>query len=280
MITTLKLWLGTIKTTFTNLGALAVYALIYALLVATFFKFIWTREATVWQVFITYSFMVLIPALFFVLQAAIIDRVREQKFRWGAILVDAVKFFIATIPILLIGWLLYYLLNKWQLRYPPPTIVTLPASAGPPKPAPVHWPSLIFATLRFVLFGVALPLATIHLWIAVAGGEVRRLFAGGAASFLKRIGAAIARALSFDSVLIYGLGLIVFFVLPYIILIPTFTIKGNKTEFAVFVLRLVLAFVISFIGWVVTVSALVRNYLEASPVVSPDPVPVPVEMAA
>ena len=276
---TIKLFFSAIKTTFTNLGALAVYALIYALLVATFFKFIWTREATVWQVFITYLFMVLIPALFFILQAAIIDRVRDQKFRWSAILIDALKFFVVTIPILLLGWLLYYLLNKWQVRYPPPTVITFPTPAGPPGPAPVHWQSLIFATLRFVLLGVALPLTTIHLWIAVAGGEVRGLFAGGAKPFLGRMGSALARAFASDSVLIYALGLIVFVVLPYAVLFVPLTVKGNKSEFTIFSLRLVLTFVFSLIGWIVTLSALTRNSSEPLPA-PPAPVPVPMEMVA
>src|SRR5215475_12640379 len=88
----LKLWLSTVKATFSSIGSLAIFALIYLLLLATFFKFIWTREATVWQVTVTYSFMVLIPAEFFIFQAAIIDRVRDGKFRWGAILIDAIKF--------------------------------------------------------------------------------------------------------------------------------------------------------------------------------------------
>ena len=279
-MTTLKLWFSTLKNTLTDLPALAVFALVYALLVAAFFKFIWTREATVWQVFITYVLMVLIPALFFIFQATIIDRVRDQKFRWGAILIDAVKFFVATIPILLLAWLVSYLLNKWQLRYPAPTLPSLPIAAGPPTAQPPHWPSLIFATLRFVLLGVALPLATIHVWIAIAGGEVRALFAGGATSF-KRIGTALARAFASESVLIYALGLVIFFVIPYAILFVPFTPKGNKTDFALFVLRLLLSFIFSFIGWVVTISALTRNSLETSPVVPPERSPaVAVEAAA
>src|ERR1700752_2032578 len=116
-MTTIKLWLNTFKSTFTSIGALGIFALIYALLLATFFKFVWTREATVWQVFITYSFMVLIPLEFYFFQAAIINRVRDHKFRWGAIITDTFKFLIITIPVLLVGWLLYYLLSKWQLRY-------------------------------------------------------------------------------------------------------------------------------------------------------------------
>ena len=277
-MSTIKLFFSTIKTTLTNIPALAVFALLYALLLAAFFKFIWTREATVWQVFVTYALMVLIPALFFIYQAAIIDRVRDQKFRWGAILIDAVKFFVATIPILLIAWLLYYLLNKWQAHYPVPPQSPV---AGPPPPQPLHLPSLIFATLRFVIMGVALPLTAIHLWIAIAGGEVRTLFAGGAASFFKRISVAFARALASESVLIYALGLLFFFVIPYAILFVPFTPKGNKTDFAFFILRLALTFIFSFIGWVVTVSALTKSSLERSPAPAPERSPaVAVEAAA
>ena len=278
-MSTIKIFFSTTKNTLTNLPALAVFALIYALLLAAFFKFIWTREATVWQVFITYVLMVLIPALFFIYQAAIIGRIRDQRFRWVAILIDAVKFFIATIPILLVAWLLSYLLNKWQLRYPAPALPALPIGTTPPTPRPLHSPTLIFATLRFVLMGVALPLTTIHLWIGLAGGEVRTLFAGG--TFFKRIGNALARALAFESVLIYALGLVFFFVIPYAILFVPFTPKGNKTDFAFFILRLVLSFIFSLIGWVITISALTKNSLETSLEPSPDKSPaVAVEPAA
>src|SRR4029079_9790460 len=139
-MSTIKLFFSTIKSTLTSLPALVVFTLIYALLLAAFFRFIWIREATLWQVFITYTLMVLIPALFFIYQAAIIGRARDLKFRWGAILVDAAKFFVATIPILLIAWLLSYLLNKWQLRFPAPALPTLPVGTAPPSPRPLHWP--------------------------------------------------------------------------------------------------------------------------------------------
>jgi len=278
---TIKLFFSTIKTTLTSIGSLAIFALIYFLLLATFFKFIWTREATVWQVTITYSFMVLIPAEFFIFQAAIIDRVPDGKFRWRVILIDAAKFFIITIPVLLIALLINYLLNKWQLRYPPPVAPSLPIASAPPPPQPIHWPSLVFATLRFLLLGIALPLATIHFWIAFAGGEVRAMFAGGAAPFFKRFGAALARAFASESVLIYAVGLLVFFMIPYGILFIPFTVKGNKTDFVVFIFRLVATFVFSLIGWVVTISALTRNSLDTAPDGSPDRSPaVAMEAAA
>jgi len=136
---------------------------------------------------------------------------------------------------------------------------------------------LIFATLRFVLWGVACPLAAIHVWIAVAG---EGLFRDGAKSFFKRVGSALARAFSPDSVLVYGLGLIIFFVLPYLSLVPMFKLNGNKTEFAFFGLRLLLAFVFSLVGWVITLNALARTAPGLPPAVSTPAVAQPTEAAA
>ena len=279
MTTTLKLWFSSIATTFTNIGALIVFAIVYLLLLVASYFFISTREATVGQVFVTYALMIVIPALFFIYQAAIIDRVRDGKFRWRAIGLDAVRFFLATIPLLLIAWLLYYLLNKLAVRYPAPAISLLPQTQGPPKPAPLHWPSLIFASLKFVVLGVALPLAAIHLWVEVASCNLRESLRGGAKFILSRLGRRFACAFGSESMLIYALGLVFFFVLPYTVLFVPFIPKGNKTDFAVFILRLLLTYIFSLIGWVVTVSALAR--------VNPEPAPAaavaiaqPVEAAA
>jgi hypothetical protein len=182
--------------------------------------------------------------------------------------------------VLLVVWLLYYLLNKISARYPAPVVVPPVDKKTPPVTPPLHWPTLFFTTLRFVLLGIAFPLAAIHLWIAVAGGELRGLFRDGAKSFFKRIASALARAFSSDSVLIYGLGLIVFFVLPYIALVPTFTLGGNKTEFAFFGLRLLLAFLFSLVGWVSTLTALTRTVPVAPVEVEASSVALPTESAA
>ena len=284
MTTILKLWFSTIATTFANLGALLVFAIIYAFLLVASYLFISIREATIWQVLVTYGLIIVIPIGFFILQASIINRALEQRFRWRVILIDALKFLVVSILVLLVVWLLYYLLNKLAARYPAPVVEVPPLkpNAPPPTPTtpPLHWPSLFFSTLRFVLLGIAFPLATIHLWIAVAGGGFLALFRDGAKSFFKRIGSALARAFSSDSVLIYGLGLIVFFVLPYFILVPTFTVGGNKTEFGVFVLRLLLSFLLSLVGWVTTLTALVRAVPGLPPEVSTSTVALPTESAA
>jgi hypothetical protein len=279
-MTTLKLWLSTIANTFTSIGALLVFAIIYAALVLSSWFFISTREATLRQVLVTYVLMFAIPALFFIFQASLIDRAREQKFRWGTIVIDALKFFIVAIPVLLIAWLVYYLLNKWQAHHLPPVIAVLP-SATETKSQPLHWPTLLFATLRFALLGVVLPLSAIHLWIAVAGSDLRTWIDQGGKSFLKRIGSALTTAFGPESVLIYALGMIVFVVLPYTILFVPLSPKGNKADFATFIFRLLLTYIFTLIGWVVTISALTRNAGSPSPAPSPDRSPaVAVEAAA
>jgi hypothetical protein len=280
-MTTLKLWLSSVATVFAHTGALLVFAIIYALLLVGSYVFISIREATVWQVLVTYALMILIPIGFFTLQAAIVNRAIDQELRWRVILIDALKFLVVTILVLLVVWLLHYLLNKLAARYPAPVVQIPPptksAQPTPPTTPPLHWPSLIFATLRFVLWGVAFPLATIHLWIAIAGGEVRTLFAK---SSFKRIASALARAFSPDSVLIYGLGLILFFVVPYVILVPTFRLNGNKTEFAFFGLRLLLSFVFSLIGWVLTLTTFTKAAASSPTEVSAPAVVHPAESAA
>jgi len=117
---------------------------------------------------------------------------------------------------------------------------------------------------------LALPLAAIHLWIATAGSDLRKWIDQGAKPFLKRIGSALATAFGPESVLIYALGLIVFVVLPYTMLFVPFSPKGSKADFAAFILRLVLTYIFTLIGWVVTISALTKNSGDPSPAPSPD----------
>ena len=268
-MTTIKLWLSSFASTFTNIGALIIFAIIYALLVVSAYFFISTREATVRQVVLTYTLMVVIPALFFIFQASIVDRTREGKLHWRTILFDAIKFFIVSIPVLLLAWLVNYLLNKWQANHLAP-LVSLPASAVETKPQPLHWPTLLFATLRFALLAVVLPLSAIHLWIAVAGSDLRSWIDQGAKPLLRRVRSAFATAFGPESILIYAVGLIIFVVLPYTTLFVPFAPKGNKADFAAFIFRLLLTYVFTLLGWVVTISALTRNAGDSSPAPAPD----------
>jgi hypothetical protein len=265
---TIRRFLETTRSLLTNPKALAILATLYAVLLATLLGFIRTREATVWQVVLTMLLLVLIPIEFFVLQAAILQHARAEKFRWAQTMRDAIKLAVVSIPIIVLGCVLYYLLNKWQAHFPAPDpLVTFPAPKGPTAPQPLHWPTVLFATLRFLLLGIALPLATIHLWIEVAANDVRTSLDGGAKRVFQRIGNTLARAFAFDSVLTYALGLIVFVLVPYAILFVRIPAKGTKTDFAVFIAQLLLAYLFTLIGWIVTLTTLTK--IETSP-----PVPV------
>ena len=208
MITeTLKTWTRETKSLLTNPRALAIMAALYAVLLASLYGFISIREATLLQVSLTMLLLVLMPLEFFVLQAAILQHARLGKFHWAQILRDAIKLAVVTIPIVLLGFGINYLLNKWQAHYLAPEPAFILPGAKPPAPQPLHWPTVLFATARLLLLGVVLPLATIHLWIETTARDVRSSFSGGAKTLLQRIGRALARAFEFDSVLTYALGL-------------------------------------------------------------------------
>src|SRR5260370_34032039 len=148
--TTFKTWIDTTKALLTNIRALAIFAALYAILLATLYWYIATREATVWQVIITLVGLVVIPAEFFILQAAILDQARDPGYRWRTILIDALKILVGTIPILIVAYVLWYLLNKWQVHFPAPRPAIL-FPPPPPKPQPVPSPTLLFSTLRSLL---------------------------------------------------------------------------------------------------------------------------------
>src|SRR5207245_9012628 len=143
---------------------------------------------------------------------------------------------------------------------------------------PVLGPSLALAPRRRLLFGIALPLGTIHKWIEGTRNDLKTLFAGGAKGILKRIGRGCARAFSSNSVLTYALGLVVFVLIPYALLFVPLTIKGNKTEFAIFILRLVLVFALTLFGWFVTVDALAKLPREIA-AVAPKPESTPLKLS-
>jgi Na+/phosphate symporter len=129
------------------------------------------------------------------------------------------------------------------------------------------------------LLGVALPLAAIHLWIEAATQDARSSIGGGARIILQRAGNAVARALAFDSVLTFALGLIIFVLIPYAILFLGHAPRGNKTDFAVFTARLLLVFLFTLVGWIVTLTTMTK--LEPPPTVPVSTISeAPVEAAA
>ena len=247
-------------------SALAIFAALYAALLATLYGFVAIREATWWQVLLTLCFVTLAPAEFFVLQASIVDHARKRKLSWYRALSGSCKLAAVTVPMIILGLVLFVMLNRWQAHFPAPVMPvsswladsTWPVPSSQTAPQPVHWPTLIFSTLRWLLFAVTLPLVTIHLWIEAAN-DWHALVRGGARSIVTRTQRVLARAFAPESVLSYTIGLILFAMLPYALLFVHLPIKGTRSDFAFFMARLVLAFLFMLLGWALTITALARN---------------------
>ena len=248
--------LHTTRALFRDRSSLAIFAGLYVLLLAALYGFIATREATVLQILLTLLFLAAAPAIFFLLQAAIINHARAGRFEWSRVLRDSTKMALLALPVILIGVGVMWLLNRWQAHFPAP-----PINAGPllstPAAAPIHWPTVLFATLRALIFGIVLPLILIRLWVEAAGQYV--FVRVGARAFINRLGQLVARALAPQSVLIYMLGLLIFGLLPYVLIFIHIPLKGAWSEMSIFTVRLVLVFTIVLLGWVITLSTFARS---------------------
>ena len=179
-------------------------------------------------------------------------------------LLDSCRLAVLTLPLVLIGWGIAYLLNRWQAHYPMP----LPSAAPILKPGQAvpaiatHWPTAFFATARTLIFVVALPLMMINLWVDLGSASLLTLLRTGAKPVLKTLGRTLARAFAFESVLIYALGLVVFGLIPYALLFVKVPFGGTWREVSVFTLRLTLVFVCTLFGWVITLSTFARKSAE------------------
>jgi hypothetical protein len=241
-------------------ASLAIFAGLYVLLLAVLYGFIAIREATVWQVLLTLLFIALAPVIFFLLQAAIIDHARTGQINWPQALRDSTKLALVAVPVILLGLGIMWLLNRWQRHFPAP--YSYPGAVDPAtnqvRVAPLHRPTILFATSRALIFGVLLPLVLIHLWVAVAGQNLLAFVRGGRV-FLKRLGHILGRAFAPGSVLVYSVGLIFFALIPYELLFVHVVVPGTKREFIVFIVRLVLVFLFILLGWTITLATFSRT---------------------
>ena len=113
---TLNSILQTMRALINDRGLLAIFAGLYALLLAMLYGFIATREATIGQVLLTLLFAASAPVIFFLLQAAIINRARRGRIEWHRALRDSCKLLLLALPVILAGVAIASLLNCWQAR--------------------------------------------------------------------------------------------------------------------------------------------------------------------
>ena len=131
-----------VRVLFSNRRSLLLMLLVYTGLLAAIYLFVSTREATISQLLLTFVTVIVAPALFFVLQAAIVTS-------GPGLVKTSFKLLVVTAPVIALTIVAMYGLNKVQTH---PTIVT---------------------TVRYLSLAVVVPLLIVQLWIAVSNGGIK-----------------------------------------------------------------------------------------------------------
>jgi len=248
---------------FGNWRALLVLLVLYGAMLASTYFFIAGREASLWQVLVTFLLAALAPALFFIIQVIGIRYVEDglkTKELLRSALSDFWKLLVVTLPLLLILWLVVYLFGKLQMNVPAAVAEAgragaEAAAAGAARPPArgvevFSWKEVILTTLRALILYLVLPLIAIRLWISVARE--------GLGHTLRNLGGVFAHALTPGAVLVYAIGLLFFGVIPYFLITTHISRGGAWTELSLLGVRLFLASLFILFGWLITLGALSR----------------------
>ena len=259
------------RNVFRNWQSMLLIAALYASLLALLYLFVSIKEATLPQVILTFMFAVTAPLLFFILQTMIASGSAQQvakettgepeQLTAGSLLKRSLtsfwKLILISLPLIILGILIAYLLGRAQNYFGQninePAISTthaLSSTPNTPPARPINWRVALFSTIRYLSFGLVLPLAAIHLWLATMRDGL-----GGAVG---KIATLLSRAFAPQSVLIYIAGFLVFAVAPYFLLFKTTQSKHAWLELSFLVARLLVVFALTLFGWTITVRALGR----------------------
>jgi hypothetical protein len=233
---------------FSNWSLLAAFTALYAALLASLYYFFTTPLARLWQVGANFVLALAATVFFFTLQAMGVSYAQEGAAA-GATLARAArqcgKLLVASLPALLLALLFGFGLS-W--------------AGGKVAGHAGGWPDgakgAALSAVWYLVMCFALPLVAIHSWVAATRA--------GLGHFFKNIGRTAASALAPRSVLIYALGLIVFAVIPYFLIVPRTPAKNPWVDMTLLGVRLTLALVFVLVGWVVTLGALSRLKSDAA----------------
>lgn len=255
------------RTVLRNWQSTVLIAVVYACLLAVLYFFVIIREATFVQVSLTFASAIIAPLLFFVLQAMIASDEHESTVvsLLKRSLTNFWKLILITLPLIALAVLIVYLLGKAQAHF---DATAREAAAALPRrlaatvnardtATPIDWKAALLSTIRYLAFGLVLPLTAIHLWLAT----VREGLAPG----IIKLRHHLARAFAPQSVLIYIAGFLIFGVAPYYLLFRTTQTKHAWLELSLLIARLLVVFVLTLFGWVITVRALGRFSSNAPP---------------
>jgi hypothetical protein len=246
------------RTVFKNWQSTLLIAIVYAALLAILYFFVVIREATFVQVSITFATAIAAPLLFFVLQAMIASETEDVSA--GPLLKKSLisfwKLILITLPLIALAVLFIYLLGKAQAHFDASArdaAAAIPrrmSELGPARETspPIDWKAATLSTVRYLAFGLVLPLTAIHLWLTTAQE--------GLGAAIKKLKTLLGRAFAPQSVLIYVVGFLVFAVIPYFLLFKTIPTKHAWLDLSFFVARLAIIFALTLFGWVMTVKAI------------------------
>ena len=233
---------------------------LYAALLAGLYLFVTTKEASLSQVALTLVLGLAAPVLFFVIQTIVANNDNDLGLsllkKCAANLWEVL---VITLPIVLVGFIAFYLLAKVQVQLSPdPQSAATEAynqyrvdwerNAPSSAPEKVHWRVAFLNAIRYLIFFLLLPLVLVQLWISTARYGLKLA--------IRQFKDHLQNAYSPQSVLIYMCGFSVFAILPYLLLFQSTTSKHAWLEFGLFVGRIAVVFLLTLFGWVVTVQAL------------------------
>src|SRR5262249_39015046 len=165
-----------------NWRASLIILLLYVALLLVIYVFLSTMVATVGQVIINGLTVLIAPVIFFVIQAMGVSYMAHEagasESSAGRQLKRALngfwKLVVVSIPIVLLGWLLAYLIGQIPAGTAAAAHEAVRTASAPVRtaahraPQPIDWRGVAVAALQFLIYGIALPLAAANLWIATA----------------------------------------------------------------------------------------------------------------
>ncbi|MGH9764499.1 MAG: hypothetical protein ACREDR_06360 [Blastocatellia bacterium] len=243
---------------FTSWRSLIVLIVLYAAMLISIYLFASTGLATLMQILLTFLAALLAPLLFFIVQAMCVGYIGSEGS--GRLFVSSLKGFwklvLMTVPFVLLAWLAVWLIGKIPVEAQAAAstvqrIAPHPATVKPLATPATNWKAVGVTALELIVLGFILPLAMVNLWIATNRDGMKQAVKGG----LK----TLARAFAPGSALIYILGLLVFGVIPYFLVVMRPPATGPWVEVSLFVLKLIAAALFVLFGWAVTIGALAER---------------------
>jgi hypothetical protein len=242
---------------FANWAALLISLSMYLALLGAIYLFFNIREATATQVTLNLVLPVAAVALFFMIQAMGLSYVRigvGAAYLLKRSLEDCWRILLASLPLILIAWLIVYLFGKADQAF------FIESGGAGSKSMVWGWGAIAAHAVQILLLHVLLPLIAIHLWIATVRGGLAAAFKG----FIL----VVTRSLAPRSVLIYVAICAVFGATVYFLLFKQATFTGPWTQLWAVGIKTALALALTFIGWLLTLGSIAeltarREMLEA-----------------